>query len=250
MNDDFIYRSIPEPRREFVDSLYAKISKRDRRTIRLQSLLENIRSRPKLAFALFAVILILAACARQVAELAWERRGDFWVLETEPICQMVFYGDVDGPEPDPIPVREALARLDYTVELPTWAPPGFKMVDEISRPPSQPYDMVTIGWKNESEDWIWFRTSFTDWDPEVKAPPGAIEVFEIGEHPAVLVEGRCGFPELEDLMELEPGSTFQTEWDDTATRLTWKRDGVIYTLEAYGSYASADDLIRMAESAR
>ena len=195
-------------------------------------------------------ILLLGACARQVAQLAWERRGGFWVLETQPLCQMTVYGDGDGPEPNPILVSEALARLDYVVEFPTWAPPGFAMVDEISYPPQLPYDMVTIGWKNESEDWIWFHTSFADWDPEVKAPPGAIEVFEIGEHPAILVDGKCGFPDLEELKGLEPGSTFQTEWDDTATRLTWKGDGVIYTLEAYGSYASADDLIQMAESSQ
>jgi len=68
------------------------------------------------------------------------------------------------------------------------------------------------------------------------------EEIDINGQPAILIFGR-----------LAPNSSenpqAQREWDETlGLQLSWSIKDSLYTLETVGTYVSANDLIRMAES--
>jgi len=258
MEDEFLYEARPAVRPEFAEGLASKLAARVDATAqpdRARGVGHIALGRPGLAIVALAIV---AGCSAKVATLAWERRGDFWIVETEPICQHYFWETEPSTlsrAPEPVSVRDALAMLELPVKLPTWIPEGFKMREQIP-PPAYPFENSwvfyprTTGESSRVIDMIvlWIEPD-GQYDPEVVAPAEAMEFIDIRGEQGLLVRGGCKV--LVDPAEragMEPGRRYEGEWVDTRATLRWAEDGVRYTLEIWGPPATADDLVRMARS--
>lgn len=182
----------------------------------------------------------------------WERRGGFWVHEGDRICQNIYYGDMEDSStssaPEPAPVAEGLAILDYPVSLPTWVPDGFELVESMP-PPATPHSWVYLHWTDAAMNLIYVTAAPapTEFATGI-APEGSLEVLEINGRDALLIRGGCAFPDPEELVGLRSGTPFRTEWVETMASLTLRDDSTEYWLMIAGPYATAEDLVRMAES--
>jgi hypothetical protein len=224
--------TVPRPRRLWVDS-----------TVRAGALV--------LAFG------IAAGCAARVADLAWERRGDFWVLETNPICQSRGWNAqaaVLSRPPEVVPVGQALSRLDFEVLLPVWVPEGYAIRERVP-PPSEPFENVWVYWERTGPGEpkvisLWLQPAGL-YEPEIVAPAEAVDWVDIRGQQALLVRGGCALATSTWSLESSGGAVSEwvlTDWDETRASLTWLEGGLRYELELFGPPATADDLVRMAKS--
>jgi hypothetical protein len=154
-----------------------------------------------------------------------------------------------GSQPDnEVPVAEALAVLDYQVKVPTWAPENLRL-RASTWPPRTAHDIIVLTWDRATGEALTMTVNPDGFVPEVQAPAGAVEVVEIHGEDGILVRGSCASADPEQLMELTPGSTYQTEWDESLPWLAWRDDGVGYWLTTRTFPVAPEALIKMAESA-
>ncbi|MCJ7584922.1 MAG: hypothetical protein MUO30_09170, partial [Anaerolineales bacterium] len=77
---------------------------------------------------------------------------------------------------------------------------------------------------------------------------GSIKMTEVNSIPAVLIRGDWDYHKV---FETLPSPDNGYEWDkQAALQLIWREGEMVYRIYAIDSPASAEDLIRMAESAR
>lgn len=250
-----------EPRSEFVESLYAKISQEDRRIVRIRSMLQNPSSRPKLAIALVAAILMLGACARQVFAPRNVQVGEFWVHEMSEkgaCSENVVYPSYTPSSPLPTPqsqpkppprvsLEEFRALLDFELAIPNQPPDGYSLQEDF--PPPTLSGFHNINWIAPDGTYISMWT-FTreNWPTgrELRVPRGTWEEIQVRGTPAVVVRGRCGV--VGDPQPAELNSDPEIAWSDDITRLNWSQAGVFY--ELYARDIEIDVLVAMAESSR
>jgi hypothetical protein len=132
MNDDFLHQYQKPPRREFVDSLYKKISQKDRsKTTMLNRSLPALN---RLAFALsvlglaFTLALASSPSARaKFLEVIQDVGGLAYIQTTE-------YPGGSGPErifPEKtMTLEQARQIFPAAVELPTYTPEGYTLNTE------------------------------------------------------------------------------------------------------------------------
>lgn len=124
--------------------------------------------------------------------------------------------------------------------IPDWIPEGFS-ASEI------PVQMIsyeeTIGmWRNEAQEKIRLFVVSRHGGMHPYAPAGMHKEVQVNGEPAILICGRFA-PTSPD----RPSTSRQ--WDETlGYQLSWSLEDAVYTLETFGPYISAEDLIRMAES--
>jgi hypothetical protein len=258
MDDDFLYAARPGLRPEFserlADRLRAIVNEPAQPWL-ARRVGRTAIAKPMLGFLRLAIV---AACTAKAASLAWERRGDFWVLEAEPICEYrgwVAVGSTLSRAPEPVTVREALAMLSRPVKLPSWVPEGFAMRERVP-PPAIPfsesvwvyYEPVGVSSGTANIITLWIDPKL-EYDPGYIAPAEAMQTIDVRGMETLLVRGGCALPpNPAGLTGMEPGERIQTEWTDERASLAWTEEGVRYELEILGPPATAEDLIRMAES--
>jgi hypothetical protein len=257
MDDKFLYRFRREPPTEFEKDLLNKLQ----RPTGLRLLWTEIRSsRQKTvlsAVIALAAIGLMAACAREVLLPRWIQVGEFEVFERSRDCpdSVIFErssgADFTNPPPDPadlLTLDEIKSRLAYDLMVPTWAPqgfePSFKYTDVVPTM-SIHYFWYTPGGQTITMYASPVNPNFDELSAWVHT--GTAEAVTINGNPGVLIRGGCGF--VSPPQPLDSG-VVERVWDDNFNELKWRDSGVTYDLITLGPAVSADDLVKMAESAR
>lgn len=249
MNDDFIYKALPNVRKGFAESLYARISAQSpiitghKRSPRLKNL------RWSHAALIMLVLLLLVAWSQIRLWIRYVPIGDLWLVEfsiTQPASDIQTTESI--PTPGQLPtaiindgtqsITVYMLRFDYLA--PDWIPEGFSATTIPG--PGYSYEESIGMWSNDTGETIRLFVVPTEGGARPYAPPGMYKEVQLNGQPAILVYGR-----------LAPNSPehpqAQRKWDETlGLQLTWSIDDGIYTLESLGSYVTEQDLIRMAES--
>jgi hypothetical protein len=269
MNDEFFKQFYEEPRPEFAEALYERISRAAQP--RLAGILPQRLTFRNAVIAL-AFLFFIAACVYAVSEKRWNKVGGIWVdvqrtikVHVDPSEAMV----VEPPEDECVTVEEAREILRFRFKVPAWAPAGFTFSNEIcsyedlSLSFSSPYliwegadkntpvhlslynlkqfNSVTQKYEVGSASTLMYGMS---------VPPGSYEEVQVHGQPAVLVRGDWNWEDA----PWATGETFVGEyeykWDQKrALQLYWVDGEVFYRLYTNAD-VSAEDLIRMAESAQ
>jgi len=259
MNDEFLNQFLEAPRPEFSDALYERISRQSQQGF---SQLLGQRLTLRNAAIAFMLMLLVAACVYVVVEKRWNKVGDIWVD--------VWTDDVQRAEPEQAPgiqanpwkghapddmevanLMEAKSALDFEFGFPTWAPEGFVLADPMY---ISPWSEKTLSayWKSQdggnpigvSLNYRWFLvpgTNMSQLESVSTEPvaPGSFEKIQVWGNPAVLVRGDFDW-------RRQP-----LEWNEqNGLSLYWTDGNVAYLLWTNNPAVSAEDLIRMAESAR
>lgn len=245
MNDDFIYKALPDVRKDFAESLYATISApslaaQQKRTLRIGNL------RWSQAAMIVLGLLLLVAWSQIRLWIRYVPIGDLWLVEfnlTQPV------NNIRTVEPIPTPGQLATAIIDGQIVMllpgfqylsPDWIPDGFSATTIPG--PGYSYEDSIGMWSNDVGETIRLFVVPETGGARPYAPAGMYKEVQINGEPAILVYGRLAPNSAENPQA-------QRKWDKTlGLQLTWKIKGGIYTLETLGPYVSEDDLIRMAES--
>ena len=254
MNDRFLYQARPKIRDEFADSLYAELT---RPRTSLPRPLAKIRSRSTaLRFmGLLALgLAIIAACAYHVLRPTYRNVGDIWVYEisVRHVPPLLSDHPATAEAPTRIPLSDALAMLDFPLQLPAWTPDTFEIYsnNQVIAPSGPPYRTIFFYWANPEGDSILLvaRRFEGDYAGQVSGPRGSWRQVTIHGHPAVLVCGAFPPPSASEVTLPSVQPSIQ-RWDDTlGLTLVWVEDNVFYQLETTGDYIPSRDLIRMADS--
>ena len=236
MNDDFIYKALPNIRKDFAQSLYTRISADPYSSARpTMYSMRRIPHRLQVAMIVLAV-LALAAWSQMRLWIRYVPIGDLWLIEFS-LTQPGF--DVQTVEPVQ-PGPPSYFGPDEGYLVPDWIPEGFSPTQIPG--PGYSYENSIGMWSNDSEETIRLFVVPKRGGAHPYAPPGMYREVEIKGQPAVLIYGR-----------LAPNSPAnpqaQRKWDKTlGLQLSWSLGEGIFTLETLGPYVTEEDLIRMAES--
>jgi hypothetical protein len=184
----------------------------------------------RLGAALGAVWLALAsACGPGAAPSGWEP-----IEATLSVEHLAVPAPAEDAEPVSLPLAEAQSQLPFTLALPTWAPDGFQLLNEVEvilpADSSQPAS-ITLTWQNADEDVITLQASVNGSGAQQLMGGGTTEQVTVNGQPATLTRlGLKGAPR--------------------GLSLSWSQSGADYTLAAEGDVLSAEEIVRMAESAK
>jgi hypothetical protein len=235
MNDGFLTRYRKSPPREFSEALYKRI---------------KVQMNPRKRFPFRRLTFAAALCAALVTALAFSPavQAAFNGLIVEIGGMTFFEPDETESQATPLPesqvtivpqeilpLAEAQARLPYDIRLPTWVPDGFKMGTSVrvAHFPGFATPEVTITWYGSDPDVgnidLTIYGQRVNWLVETDN----VQEVEVNGQPAALVEGGW--------------DADTNQWSGEAARmLNWMKGSEMYQLHSPG--ASAEDLIRMAES--
>lgn len=259
MNDEFMHQLYEEPRVEFVDTLYERISRQPRPRF-FQTMGNQLTFRN--AVVAFVVMLLVGACVYAVVENRWNKVGDIWVDVWTEEAQRAEPEQAPGIQPNPwkghapddmevANLTEAKSALDFEFGFPAWSPEGFVLADQMY---ISPWSEKTLSayWKSQdggnpigiSLNYRWHLvpgTNMSQLESVSTQPvaPGSFEKVQIWGSPAVLVRGDFDW------------SVQPLEWNEqNGLSLYWTDGEVAYLLWTINPAVSAADLIKMAESAR
>lgn len=243
MNDDFIYRTLPEVPKVFAQSLYAKISVDRPARSRIHSRIRNSR---QIQISIIILGLILLVAWSQVR--LWIRYvpiGDLWLVElSHPTQSTTGEQPSLGVIPTPGPTVDIanpelhITRLKFL--SPAWIPEGFSILDL----PETTYDGTMGMWGNNAEEKIRLFFVGRPGGMHPYAPAGMHEAVQVNGQPAILIHGRLALTDPKN-------PTARRKWDETlGLQLYWilEEPSYYYALETFGLYLSERELIRMAES--
>jgi hypothetical protein len=161
MNDDFIDRALPEVRKEFAESLYAKIST-STPSLPPRGMHARLKRLRRSQVALIALgVLLLIAWSQLQFRIRYVPIGDLWLVEFGRSTQLA-PGDqpaipfVPSPLPTPRfydPTQMSTAEFEefmqqvvseYEIYIPSWIPEGFHDLENF-------HEMMF--W--DSSIWIW-----------------------------------------------------------------------------------------------
>lgn len=250
MNDDFIYKALPEVRRDFAESLYARISVQPP-SITQQRRVPGLRKlRWSQVAVLILVLLLLVAWSQIRLWIRYVPIGDLWLVEfslTQPATDVQMSEKIPTPGQFPTLIinegTDSILVYKYPIMVylsPDWIPEGFSAAEIPG--PGYSYEESVGMWSNDAGETIRLFMVPQEGGARPYAPPGMYKEVQIEGQPAILIFGRLAPNPAENPQA-------QRKWDKTlGLQLTWKVKGSIYTLETLGQYVSEEDLIRMAES--
>jgi hypothetical protein len=242
MNDDFIGKSLPKLRKEFAESLYAKISK-DTSNVSKAVMYQKLRRRRWLqATAIVLGVLILIAWSQLKFLVRYVPIGNLWLVEYNQTTQYSSDNLAAVPfVPTPLPPQifdmtsmPSPEPGDLIIYYPSWVPEGYQ---PIARP-NENISTTLVFWSNDAQQKI--RLFVETMHPY--APAGTWKEVRVQGKPAILIYGRLALTSPDN-------PTATRKWDNTlGLQLHWIIGEQVYGLETFGSYLSEEDLIRMAES--
>jgi hypothetical protein len=264
MNDEFLTQFREPPRPAFAHALYERISQ-EKVSLRAQ-LAGRLTLRNALA-GLVALILV-AACAYVLTAPKWvEIDKHLWVQERSSghdifVSQMPPFSFYTSPLSS---IEEAKSQAGFEFKIPTWFPPGFDLKgastpDMWSSEWSSEFPQVNIFWERggiPTPGELAFQAFYTKMlimDKYYPASFGMIvgkwstKMLEVNSIPAILIRGDWDYKKV---FETLPSVDNGYDWDKQAALQLLRREGdVVYRIYAIDSLVDANDLIRMAESAR
>jgi len=269
MNDEFLKQFYETPPPEFAHALYERISHEPQPRL-AEGFLGRLTFRNS-AIA-FVLLFLVAACVYVVVDRPrWIKVGEIWVQVqrtykidfTPPAGATLSSEQPETPpeEPECLSLEEAREILRFEVRVPTWAPEGIRFDNQV----------CGIDWLSDFASLYWagqdsysgisimlsnrrgFNMStqkYEIWPAAVWEPvaPGSYEEVQIHGQPAVLIRGMWegGYWRTEQEIQGEK----ELKWDkDGALQLYWLEGEVLYQMYTTAD-VSAEDLIKMAESAR
>jgi hypothetical protein len=163
---------------------------------------------------------------------------------------------------DCVTVEEAREILRFDFRVPAWAPEGFRFEDKICGI-DRTSDFAILDWPGADEYTIqlmlqnlkWFNMATQEYivgEPTVWGPvaPGSYKEVQVNGKPAILVRGDWDYLQRGFIPLEETPQEFVSRWDrDAGLQLYWPDGDVMYHLYTWQD-VSAEDLIRMAESAQ
>jgi hypothetical protein len=267
MNDEFMHQYYEQPRREFEDALYERISKQPQPRFP-QTMATKLTFRN--AAVAFMLMLLVAACVYAVVEKYWDKVGviNVGVQSTIKVDNPSLSGEplVMEVQHKCFSIEEARGFLRFRFKVPAWAPDGFIFSDEICgfEDLSPLSDRAFLSWMGADQNTAmylnlsnlkWFNIATQKYEVrspylDISVPPGSYEEVQVHRQPAVLIRGDWNWEEAPWATGETSVEKYEYEWDQKrALQLYWVDGEVSYHL-----YTRADvfpeDLIRMAESAR
>jgi hypothetical protein len=179
---------------------------------------------------------LLAACGAPgpTAASATDDGTGGWVeLENDFVLDESSFEKVTPAPVEPVSMSqsEALAQLPFAYAVPTWAPEGFGLQEqvEVLQPASGlGYTSVSLTWLGADDSALYLQVAQADADQPALGAAGDTEAVTVNGQRATLVRSQgLGAERLS---------------------LTWLRDGLTYTLTAAGGDVAPEVLQRMAES--
>jgi len=266
MNDEFLSEFLEEPRPEFAEALYERISRQPQP--RLPFLGQRLTLRN--AAIVFTLLFLVAACVYAVTEKRWNKVGGIWV-DVQKTIKLDFgppgaTAVVESPPPDYecLTVEEARETLRFELPVPAWVPEGFTFDNKICGIDlDQTWDSASMIWIGADKDSrININLDNLRWNDGLKdrigspstmvsVAPGSYKEVQIHGQPAILVRGDWEWPWLtEHAAEQAVDGKLELKWDKKrALQLYWVEGEVLYHLYTSAD-VSAEDLIKMAESAQ
>lgn len=261
MNDEFMTQLREEPRAEFADVLYERISKEPQPRF-AQTFVKKLTLRN--AAVAFTLLFFIAACVYVVMEKRWNKVGGIWVdvqktLTIEAGPPEIISESELGVEC--LTVEEAREILRFDFQVPTWAPEGFTFDNKIcGLNININTDYASLLWQGSDKysgihimlsNLRWFNIASQEYEvgpaSTSSVGPGSYEEVEVNGQPAVLVHGSWEDPWN---MQPPPEGKWELKWDKRrGLQLYWVEGEVQYYLNTLAD-VSAEDLIRMAESAQ
>jgi hypothetical protein len=258
MNDDFIYRALPEVPKEFAESLYAKISTVTP-ALAQRGIFPGLKGLRRTQVALIALaVLLLVAWSQLRFWVRYVPVGDLWLVEFNRSTQLAPGEQPAIPfVPSPLPTprfydptqmstaefEEFMQELaqDYVIYIPSWIPEGFHDLENLHE--MMFWDSTIWIWSNDVGEKIRLFSVGKAGGMRPYAPKGMWEEVRVNGQPAILIHGRLATTSAENPQT-------PRKWDETlGLQLYWDTGKYIHVLETYGAYVSEKDLIRMAESA-
>lgn len=262
MNDEFMHKFYEAPRPEFENRLYERISKESQS--HFAQIFFNNRTFRSSALA-FVFLFLIAAGVYVVSESRWNKVGGIWVDVQQTLTLEWSPSDLEivEQEPECLTVEEAREILRFDFQVPTWAPDGFTFDNRICGIDTTS-DFAGLSWKGADQysgisitlrNLRGFNVASQEYEvgsgsTMFPVAPGSYEEVQIRGKPAILVRGDWEYPwGTEDIVPEVPG-TRELEWDERrGLQLYWVEGEVLYYLNTFAD-VSAEDLIKMAESAR
>jgi len=265
MNDEFLTQFREPPRPAFAHALYERVSQ-EKVSLRAQ-LASRLTMRNALAG--LAALILVAACVYILAAPKWvEVDKHLWVQERSS-GYSITASNVPPSYYDPsllLSIEEAKTQAGFEFKVPTWVYPyfdlkGASVPDMWNSEMTSGYPQVDIFWERGGiphTPWeLAFQAFYTKmliYDKYYPASFGMIvgrgstRMTGVNNIPAVLIHGDWDYKKI---FETLPSPDNSYEWDkQAALQLLWREGEVVYRIYALDSSASADELIRMAESAR
>jgi hypothetical protein len=255
MDSNFLGAYREEPREDFSSALYARIAEYKVNPLAGKMTTRNV-------VLVIAALIILAACVRALTAPRWEKSGNYWVFVTSSHLLTA------GPEDFSIPViLEAPGLQEFPtysvsdlsnspfegVAVPTWLPEGY-VLDSV--PGFNPYSkMALVLWMGETptSTILLYIQPASKTVQSISDPiaPGSFHSIEVGGATGILVKGNWEEPPAEFWVQAhQEQTTTKLAWDKHAgVQLHWTSGDWFYYLVATKD-VSAEDLIRMAESAK
>lgn len=262
MIDDFLVRYRKEPRRRFAAELYARIAAQPERRFPGNWASLGLRTAVGAVALCLALAIFLAgspAARATVGEIVRRIAGITFHEQTTPSL-------LASPETPTSPVlkhrwslAEARARLPFNLRVPTNAPSGFRLDDdvqvwEVSQGiPEQagPLWLVNVRWVTDHDAIITLSATYFESAPHggplrQEVAPGGAQQIEVNGKPVALVL-------TSKMWTVSPdGSTQPPEWLSDQMIFEWQQenDGAVYTLQSEPGAVSKEDLIRMISAVR
>lgn len=250
MNEDFIYKALPQVRKEFAQSLYARISA-DMPATSGRKLYLRFRGlrRSQVAAAILAVFLLVAWSQIRLL-IRYIPIGDLWLVEFARTTQIapsdqpaIVFVPTSLPTPfiydgTTMPTPEVGG---FQLYFPSWIPEGFSAI-EVLPWGSTPYEQTIVIWSNDAQEKIRLFMVPRAGGMHPYAPPGTFEEVQVNGKPSILIHGRL-------TLTTSQNPQAQRKWDEAlGLQLHWIIGKYVYALETFGPYVSEQELIRMAES--
>lgn len=248
MNDEFIYRQMPEPRAEFTEELWDRIAGKEKSS--------NVSTLRRLPFSIFgmgwklavpgiALLAIAVLSIPSVRAAALQAITSIAGFDFEETAVYPYEGPIQYNEVH-LDIEEAREELPFSFGLPTWIPEGYvPRKQALVLLSAEETDLseatnIYLYWLDRSgNNLILIAQALEVADcPACLTPVGAdstVEVF-INGFPAALTRGAWN-------IETEAWDTSQG-----MINLRWISDDALYMMTAIESSISEGDLIRVAES--
>jgi len=231
MNDDFLTRYRKPPPREFSAALYERIHSpmNTQRNIIFRRLTIAVA----FSLALLAALAFSPSARAAFNNLIRQVGGITYIGPEETTSQATpAPGEEYTIQEETLSLAEAQAKLPYAISLPTWAPEGFDISDTVLITYfSEEYTPVTISWSGPN---------YADGPINLMIGRRVNWLVDLSSMQEVQINGQAA--------GLTGGGwdADSGQWQGHDFTLTWMNGDLMYQLRSPS--ASAEDLIRMAES--